>query len=172
MAEFNKSKAKINVSIKIGDSLTSVKAAAGVGDRVVNEKVLIAVFRTFEGLNGSLISHLSKIKAAAPKGMKEAFTAYGEAWKAAKKTIEDRVRKLTPEELGWAWKGLELSSPGDKHVSDVTDSIMLAWDKAASKYVKNEVLAGDAEAAKILPRLQEFDSSLSSKGAFFVKKDS
>ena len=72
MADFSKAKAKINVSVKIGDSTTTAKVATGAAfspaaSKFVNEKVLRAAFRTFEGLNGALIEQLSKIKAAAPK---------------------------------------------------------------------------------------------------------
>ena len=138
----------------------------------------------FESLNSGLSALFGKIKTAGvggtplkdPKGntmpgTKEGAKAYGDAWKEAQKQVKAVIAKLSPDELTWAWTGLELSTTPDKHADDVTNSVLSTWDAAASKYMKNDTGGGDGEAGKLLPRLQEFDTAVSSKGGTPVKKD-
>lgn len=104
-------------------------------------------------------------------GTKEGAKAYGDAWKDAQSKAKDVVRKLSSTELDYAWKGLKLSSAADKHVDDVTNSVLSTWDVAASKYMKSDNDGGDSEADKLKSRLDEFNTALSSEGATPVKKD-
>lgn len=144
----------------------------------------VAQLPPFAGIYGGLSALFTKIKNAgvngAPlvdpvskktlPGTKEGAAAYGDAWKAAQTQVKGVVSKLSSTDLDYVWKGLELSSAADKHGDDVTNSVLSTWDAAASKYMKNDGGA-DSEAGKLKPRLDEFDTALSSQGATPVKKD-
>lgn len=139
----------------------------------------------FAGIYGGLSALFTKIKNASvggtplvdpttkqtQPGTKEGAKAYGDAWKAAQTQVKGVVSKLSSTDLDYVWKGLELSSAADKHGDDVTNSVLSTWDAAASKYMKADNGGGDSEAAKLKPRLDEFDTALSSQGATPVKKD-
>lgn len=149
----------------------------------------------FGGLLSSLNTLLDQIKSEATKGSKEGASAYAKAssgvtklddknqpvkdskgefvktTKGSRDYVAPVVKNLSAEQLDWVWKGLELSSAPDKRADDVINSILSTWDAAAAKYMKNDAGGGDSARAKLSPRLQEFDTALSSKGGTPVKKD-
>ena len=150
---------------------------------------------TFSSLQKNFDTLLDQIKVAAPKGTKDGASAYATASSGKPKLdannqpvkdsngsvvkdvkgvgdyVGDVVHKLTAEQIGWVWSGLELSSPPEKRAQDVINSVSSTWDKAAAKYMKNDISGGDSERKNIAPRLKEFDDALSSKGGTPVKKD-
>lgn len=123
----------------------------------------------FSGLKSQLNSILDKIKNAGPQGIKEAGKAYGDGYNEAKGIVDKYVKKLSPQEIEYAWKGLGLDTAQDKRADDVTNSVLAAYDKAAAKYMR--AAAGDANRTAMESRLKEFDTAISSKGATPVKKD-
>lgn len=126
---------------------------------------------TFSDLQPQLESLLSAIATAAPKGTKDAGKAYSDSYNKAKDVVGKHVAKLTPDEVDWAWKGLELDTPADKRPTDVINSVVAAWDKSAAKYMRNNTGEGDSNKAALSSRLQEFDTAISSQGGTPVKKD-
>lgn len=162
---------------------------------MAHAKVFHHKSNTFVSLLDPFNKLLDQIKSEATKGSKEGASAYAKAssgvaklddknqpvkddkgqvvktTKGASDYVKDIVNKLSTEQLDWAWKGLELSSAADKHAQDVVNSVTSAWDKAASKYMKNDAAGGDSERGNIEPRLKEFDTAVSSKGGTPVKKD-
>jgi len=151
--------------------------------------------QSFLDLYSPMSALLDTIKSEAAKGDKEGPTAYAQASsgkpklgadgqpvkgtdgkvvkdkKGASDYVDGVVSTLSTEQLNWAWTGLGLTSAQDKRAKDVVGSVVSAWDRAASKYMKKDNGGGDAERSKFKDRLKEFDTAISSKGATPVKKD-
>lgn len=157
--------------------------------------------RTFNSLLGDLNGLLDKVKAGAAKGKKEAAVAYGEASsgkrdygkgpdgrvllgpdgqpskvtvteKGVKDFIKPFVDSLTPEEVQW-FAGLNFTDANDdaKKRTDIVNTIVAAWDKAAGKYMNQDIGGGDALRDGLVQRLQQLDATLSSRGQTPVAPD-
>lgn len=140
---------------------------------------------TFTNAYPKLITYLDKIRSEAPKGKSAppsakampgttdtGAKAYSIAYDSAKKILDATVNNLTVEQLGYL-SGLEYRDPNDEKLmrEDVTNSILSSWDLAASKYMKNEIGAGDEQKTTLFDRVQEFDTAISSKGQSPVAPD-
>lgn len=90
----------------------------------------------------------------------------------AKTVIEDYVKTLTATEIGYL-SGLGFTAPNDdkKKRTDVVNSVLSSWDKSASKYMKQELAAGDAAASTLKSRLDEYDTAIRTQGKTPVKPD-
>lgn len=92
--------------------------------------------------------------------------------KGSRTIVQDYVATLSAEQISYL-SGLKFTAPGDdkKSRTDVVNSILTAWDKAASKYMKQENSAGDANVPALKNRLAEFDTAIRTKGKTPVKPD-
>jgi hypothetical protein len=141
--------------------------------------------KTFGALFTGLSTQLDMVRIEAPKGKPippaakaepgttdTGAKAYGDARKKANDDVKKMVDSLSTAQV-MSLIGLGFTSPGDdkKNRTDIVNTVMSAWDKVASKYMKNALTEGDSLRANLRNRLQELDVAISTNGATAVKPD-
>lgn len=86
--------------------------------------------------------------------------AYGDAYGKAKGIVQKVTDALGPEQVE-GLSGLGFNKPSDDKAkrTDILNSVMAAWDKAASSYMKNQPATGDSARDGLKARLDEFDKA-------------
>lgn len=141
-------------------------------------------FKYYEGVGFKLTTFLDDVKGESSKGRPlpdslkapgvtdAGAKAYGDAYGKAKEEIKRVTDSLTPQEIDFL-SGLGFTNPSDeaKKRTDVLNSALTAWDKAASAYMKQAGAQGDAARADMKKRFAEFDDAIFTKGKTPVKPD-
>lgn len=110
-----------------------------------------------------------------PQGVTDTSAkAYGDAYGQAKDPVKKAVDALTSDQLT-ALSGLNTdnfhNNNQDGMRTDVINSVLGAWDKSASKYMKSEAQDGDAARSDFKSRLAEFDNAIKTHGMTPVTPD-
>jgi hypothetical protein len=101
-----------------------------------------------------------RIKEGSNKSKNDAFIAYSKTWQEANDVLKAFVAKLSSTELDWVWQDLPRDVKTEKHVDDVVNVSMAAWDNSAAKYVKGDVSGGDVAAAEMRDTFKAFDKTI------------
>lgn len=127
---------------------------------------------TFTGMFDELVDHLTSIRKGALEGEKEAGTAYSSEYGKVTKIVKDHVSGMSDQDIAFAWTGLNLKLVANSvERSDVSNSIIAAWDKAAAKYLRGNVTDGESAVNDLKSRLAEFELAVTSEGQTPVKED-
>ena len=133
---------------------------------------------TLDGLLDQIAREAHKGKpipkqAKAPPGVTDTGAkAYGESYNKAKEVVTNFVAGLTPDDLE-SLSGMGFTDPNDdaKKRTDVVNTVMSAWDRSASNYMKMDIISGDAGKSSLQFRLQELDAAIQDPSTYAVTPD-
>ena len=109
----------------------------------------------------------------APAGATDASAAaYGTAYGDAKTEITSLVTGFANSEILY-FSGLEFTTPNNVAScrTDVINSVISAWDKAAASFMKNDTKDGNAGKVTLLSRLEAFDATYQTAGKVPIAPD-
>jgi hypothetical protein len=129
-------------------------------------------FTKFSDAFQALSVMLDKIRDAFPQGKAAVGTAYGAQHGRANDACKKVVTALAPSQVD-LFAGLTFTDAHDpvKKRTDVTNSMLTAWDKAAAKYLHGQNNDGDSARADMKKRYEEFDKVVTNLAKTAVTPD-
>lgn len=117
-------------------------------------------------------SMLDEIKNAYAKGTTAAGSAYAKQHGKASDLAKQIVNGMPPAQVDF-FSGLNFTDPNDltKKQTDITNSTLAAWDKAAAKFMHGQFNDGESARLNMQKRLQEFDDVIANSGNPAVTPD-
>lgn len=126
----------------------------------------------FFDLYPKLANYLTLVSAALSQGSVVVGVAYATQHGAASTLISTATSQLTSVQLEYL-SGLGYTTPTSTQANqaDVANSVMSAWDKAASFFLHGNKTSGASAEVTLLTRLHQFDAALQGKGKPAVTPD-
>lgn len=112
-----------------------------------------------------MLTLLNDISNKSKSSAKDAITTYANNWRKAQQMTENFVNSLSKEHIKLLVYGItdnNMSKELSKLKTTLSNSVLAAWDKAASKYMRNATQESAKEKKNFINRMTEFDTSMSS----------